>query len=69
MVDTEIWLNNCINIKFPIFDNCTVVIQFLDDISNQLIFSYGRFRNLSLFESSMEGEEKNGLVFSIVYKY
>lgn len=58
-------LHNCINIKFPIFDNYTVV----DDVSNQLIFSYGRFENLSLLESSVEGEEKNGIAFCIVYKY
>lgn len=54
-------LDNYINIKFPVFDHCTVCLQiaFLDDISNQLIFNYGRFRNFSPLESSIEeGENK-----------
>lgn len=62
-------LGNCINIRFPVFDNCTELtrISFLDHISNQLIFNYGRSKNFSPFESFIR--KKNGIVFSILYKY
>lgn len=61
-------LGNCINIKFPVLDHCSGVIQisFLDDFSNQLIFNYGRFRNLSPLESPLEEEEKMALFQNLV---
>lgn len=52
-----------IDIKFPVFDNCTVLtrVLFLDDINNQHIFNYGRCRDFSPLESSIEEKEKMAL--------
>lgn len=55
-------LDLCVNTQFPVSDHCTVLIQvaFVDDVSNWVIVNYGRFRNLSPLESSIEegGKEK-----------
>lgn len=60
--------DHCIDIKFPVFDHCAVLtrIPFLDDISSQHIFNYGRCRHFSPLESSIEEEKMALLLVSAI---